>query len=142
MEILRKCGLETALSGFVPPAWLLSPAARKVVHAAGFRYVEYFSGIDIGSATLARKVVGLGSLSALEAVATAGYASLAARWTTADTRLAIHPADMRRPFSVRAMARLLAHLRGKLRPQSYVDFISAHAAAMAIPDKRSESARI
>jgi len=130
MDILRKSGLEAALWGFVPPAWLLSPAARKVVQAAGFRFVEYFSGIDIGSATLARRVMGLGSLSAIEAVATAGYATLAARWTAADTRLAIHPADMRRPFSARAMARLLARLREKLRPQNYADFVFAHAAAV------------
>ena len=44
-EIFRRAGLESALRGFIPPAWLLSRAAREVVDRAGFEFYELFDGI-------------------------------------------------------------------------------------------------
>ena len=43
--ILRRAGLEAATRAFVPPAWLLSAAAREVVARAGFAFHETFAGI-------------------------------------------------------------------------------------------------
>jgi predicted deacetylase len=42
--IIERCGLGGDVHGFVPPAWLLSPAARKVVEGAGFAFHERLSG--------------------------------------------------------------------------------------------------
>jgi len=125
--ILQGAGLASALHGFVPPAWLASKAATRVIRSSGFSFVEYFSGIEANGKRHARKVIGLGSLSAIEAWITAAFATIEARRATADTRLAIHPADMDRPYSARAMEKLFGRLREKFVSRSYADFLATRS---------------
>jgi predicted deacetylase len=123
-EIMRRAGLEVATRAFVPPAWLLSRAARDVVERAGFAFYEVFGGIIHDGRLRAPRVVGWGSLNAVETVATAVYADLQSRLPARDTRLAVHPADMRRPSQRRAITRVLTRLRARLRPRSYAAYLA------------------
>jgi predicted deacetylase len=142
--ILRRAGLASAARAFVPPAWLLSPAARDVVARAGFDFYELFAGIVHGGRARARRVIGWGSLNAVETVATAVYARAQALLPAADTRLAVHPADMRRPSQRRAIARVLARLAARARPQSYATYLELSSPrpgerAEALPSARAAS---
>jgi predicted deacetylase len=126
--ILRRAGLDAATRAFVPPAWLLSPAAAAAVEAVGFDFVERFDGIAVSGQRdrrLARRVIGWGSLSELEARATAIYAGWQARRAVVDTRLAVHPVDVDRPSQRRAVTRALARLLSRMRPLRYSDFLAA-----------------
>jgi uncharacterized protein len=130
--ILRRAGLEAATRAFVPPAWLLSRAARDVVSRAGFDFYEVFAGIvegarggGHGARLRASRVIGWGSLNGVEAVATDAYARLQTLLPVADTRLAVHPADMRRPAQRRSIAATLARLTSRARPQSYASYLGA-----------------
>jgi predicted deacetylase len=123
--ILRRAGLEAATRAFVPPAWLLSPAAREVVERAGFAYHETFAGIVHAGRLRAPRVIGWGSLNAVETVATAVYAGLQSRLPARDTRLAVHPADLRRASQPRAIARALGRLRERTHPQSYDAYLAS-----------------
>jgi predicted deacetylase len=125
IAILRRAGLEVATRAFVPPAWLLSRAAREVVEHAGFAFHETFAGIVHGGRVRAPRVIGWGSLNAVETVATALYADLQARLPARDTRLAVHPADLRRASQPRAIARALGRLRERTRPQSYDAYLAS-----------------
>ena len=66
-DILDRAGLSAAATGFVPPAWLLSRQARSAVEAAGFRFHESLGGIVADGRLLARRLIGWGSLNAIEA---------------------------------------------------------------------------
>jgi predicted deacetylase len=123
--ILRRAGLEAATRAFVPPAWLLSEEARVVVERAGFVFYETFAGIVHGGRVRAPRVIGWGSLNAVETIATALYADLQSRLPTRDTRVAVHPADMRRASQPRAIARALARLRERTHAQSYDSYLAA-----------------
>jgi predicted deacetylase len=125
--ILRRAGLGAATTAFVPPAWLLSPAARTVVAARGFDFYEVFGGIVHHGRTLAQRVIGWGSLNPVEAVATAVYAGLQSLRADVDTRLAIHPADMRRPGQRRAIERVVSRLAARMRAESYTTYLAARA---------------
>ena len=121
--ILRRAGLERASRSFVPPAWLLSPAARAVVAERGFDFYERFNGIIHHGNRYARRVIGWGSLSAIEAFATSIYADLQSATSNVDVRVAIHPADMRRPRQKRAIGRAVARLLSRMHPQSYTTYL-------------------
>jgi predicted deacetylase len=123
--ILRRAGLEAAARAFVPPAWLLSPAARQVVAGAPLDFYEVFGGIVQAGRLHASRVIGWGSLNAVEAGATAVYAWAQTRLPARDTRVAVHPADMRRPLQRRAIARALARLRERARPMGYATYLAA-----------------
>jgi predicted deacetylase len=123
--ILRRAGLESALRGFIPPAWLLSPAALEVVRGAGFEFYEVFGGIQHRGRRLVPRVIGWGSLSGLEARATALYADLQSWLPARDTRIAVHPADMRRPSQRRAVTRVLKRMLARAQPMSYDQYLSA-----------------
>jgi predicted deacetylase len=125
-EIFRRAGLESALRGFIPPAWLLSRAAREVVDRAGFEFYELFDGIVYRGRRLCPRVIGWGSLSEIEARATALYASVQSFLPPADTRLAVHPADMARASQRRAVRRVVARVLRRLRPVSYGAYLAAH----------------
>ena len=140
-ELLERAGLGAAARGFVPPAWLLSRAARRAVTDAGFAWFELFDGIHVGQdgrdeldgrdagpedspcPVLGRRLIGWGSLNALEAVATVAYASWQRRRPPADTRLCVHPADMHRPRVRASIARAVRALRERLRPLAYRELI-------------------
>jgi predicted deacetylase len=123
--ILRRAGLEAATRAFVPPAWLLSAGAREAVERAGFAYHETFAGIVHAGRVKVPRVIGWGSLNAVETFATALYAALQSRLPPRDTRVAIHPADLRRASQTRAIARVLARLRERARPQSYDAYLAS-----------------
>jgi uncharacterized protein len=132
--ILRRAGLEAATRAFVPPAWLLSRAARDVVSRAGFDFYELFAGIVQGAPggapvhagrRRAPRVIGWGSLNGIEAVATDAYTRLQTLAPATDTRLAVHPADMRRPAQRRSIAAALARLTSRARAQSYASFLAS-----------------
>ncbi len=123
-DILVRAGLEGATRAFVPPAWLLSPAGREVVAGRGFDFYELFGGIFHQGTRHARRVVGWGSLNPIETVATAIYADLQSIRAGLDTRLAIHPADMRVPAQRRAIRRTLARLLPRMRALSYAAYLT------------------
>jgi predicted deacetylase len=125
--LLRKAGLEDATRAFVPPAWQLSPAARAVIERISFDFYERFGGIVHGDRLRARRLIGWGSLNAVEAAATAIWASAQSRRSPADTRLAIHPADMRRPAQARAVRRALQRLLPRMRAMSYRAYLTSPA---------------
>jgi predicted deacetylase len=124
-DILRRAGLEPATRAFVPPAWLLSRAARQVVARAGFDFYEVFGGIVHGPRLRAPRVIGWGSLNAVETVATAAYAWAQTLLPARDTRVAVHPADMRRPLQRRGIARALGRLRDRTRAMSYATYLAS-----------------
>jgi predicted deacetylase len=125
--VMARAGLEQALEGFVPPAWLLSRGARAAVDRAGFSFYEVLGGIMKGGRRWAPRIIGLGSLTAWEARATALLASCQARLPAADTRLAIHPADLERNASTRSVERLLRTLLERCVPQSYERFLGGRS---------------
>ncbi len=120
-EIFDRAGLSA--DGFVAPAWLMSAAARSVVRAAGFGFVEHMAGIDFEARLHARRLIGFGSLTAIEAALTGVHA----RWETArapaDTRLALHPQDLARASTIVAIDRTLSALLARLEPMSYRTFL-------------------
>lgn len=122
--ILQRAGLPDATRAFVPPAWLLSRAARQVVAARGFAFYELFGGIVREGAVHAPRVVGWGSLNAVEAAATAWYADLQSRTARHDTRLAIHPADMLRPSQKAAIRRVVTRLSAAMPTFNYQTYLT------------------
>jgi predicted deacetylase len=127
-EILRRAGLEEATRAFIPPAWLMSRAAHSVIAGAGFDFYERFGGVMHARARYARRLIGWGSLSRVEASATALYASLKSRVGSTDTRIAVHPADMRWPGQQRAIEAALRRTLGRMRAESYTTFLARVAA--------------
>lgn len=122
-DILQRAGLSSATRAFVPPAWLLSRPARQVV-AARFAAYELFGGIVCEGAVHAPRVVGWGSLTAVEAAATALYADLQSRSPRPDTRLAIHPADMMRASQRAAVRRVVSRLSAAMQPFNYHAYLT------------------
>jgi predicted deacetylase len=126
--VIRRCELAEVVHGFVPPAWLLSPAAARVVSQSGFEFHEKLSGILAGDLVLARRLIGFGSLSSIESRLTSAHAWLQSHRRPADTRLAVHPADAQRTDTVEAIARTLRRLLPRLEPMNYMNFLrSQHA---------------
>jgi predicted deacetylase len=121
--ILVRAGLSGANTCFVPPAWLLSAEARAVVRAEGFDCHEEMRGIVTPTGLHARRLIGWGSLNSLEAFATRQWAAIQVRRGDADTRLAIHPADMTRPKTVASIRAALLALLPRLAPKSYRTFL-------------------
>lgn len=121
--VFHRAGLSAAVAGFVAPAWLMSDAARAVVRGAGFDFFEELGGIVCGGAVHARRLIGFGSLTRLEAALTGLHAHWQAGRTPADTRLALHPQDLLRPSTVAAIDSTLRSLLGRLEPQSYTWFL-------------------
>ena len=123
--ILVRAGLTSATTHFVPPAWLLSPEARAVVLAQGFACHEEMGGIVTAQGRHARRLVGWGSLNTLEACATRWWAALQMRRIPADTRLAIHPADMARPRTIASIRTVLRTLLARSTPKNYRAFLQS-----------------
>jgi predicted deacetylase len=119
----RRAGLAHATFGFVPPAWLASEEAAAVIERAGYLFHERLDGLHHRGRRRASRVIGFGSLGAAESAATAAWAELQLRRRPADTRLAIHPADLERPSSTRAVRRCLGKLLRSHRPLSYAAYL-------------------
>jgi predicted deacetylase len=122
--IFRRAGFESNVQGFVPPAWLLSPEALLALKkVAEFTFYERLTGIVYRDVIHARRLIGFGSLTWPEAHATAGYARLQTLRPPNDTRLAIHPADVARASSVKAIRVTLRRLLDHLEPMNYANFL-------------------
>jgi predicted deacetylase len=121
--IFRRAGLEEALQGFVPPAWLLSKAALIEVRRSGFAFYERLSGIVCRDVVQARRLIGFGSMTAIEARTTIAYGQWQSLRALRDTRLAIHPADMARASTVHAIRAIIGTLRNRLQPLSYSEYV-------------------
>jgi hypothetical protein len=90
---------------------------------AGFAWYEELGGICLDGARRARRVIGFGSVTSWESWATARLAAWQARRPPTDTRLAVRPADMDRPFSELALARVLRRLLDGRTPLGYGRFL-------------------
>ena len=123
--ILTSAGLEAATACFVPPAWLLSRGARAAVDGAGFAWTELYDGLHTPRGSRALRLIGWGSLNPIEAAATRAFAFVQRQRRSADTRLAVHPADMQRPAVRRSIAATARHLRRDLVPASYNRYLEA-----------------
>jgi predicted deacetylase len=127
--IVNRAGFGNDTHGFVPPAWMLSPAASDVIRRSGFAFHEQLSGIISHDEIFARRLVGFGSHSAVEAACTARFAWLQCRRSWADTRFAIHPADMLRGDTVEAIKLSLTRLKSGLTPMNYMSFLRSRGRA-------------
>jgi predicted deacetylase len=123
--VFERAGLGRQLYGFVPPAWLLSREAAAAVEARGFPFHERFGGIVHGHRVVARRLIGWGSQTAIEAIATSAWAWLQTRRAPADTRLAVHPPDLVRGTTRRSLVRTLRALVARLEPVSYATYLAA-----------------
>ena len=92
---------------------------------AGFDFYEVFDGIVHGGRLRARRGVVWGSLNAFEALVTDLYVRAKIRLPLADTRLAIHPADMTRPQQRRAVRDAVTRLVPQMRALSYRSYLDA-----------------
>ncbi len=123
-DILERAGLSVAATGFVPPAWLLSRQARSVVDAAGFRFHETLRGIVADGRLFARRLIGWGSLNAVESSVTCWWAAIQRRRAPVDTRFAIHPADMVRARTLASVRHTLDVLVAGMALLSYRDYLA------------------
>lgn len=121
--IFSRAQLDARLLGFVPPAWLLSRGAAAAVAAQGFAFCERFTGLVRGDRVLARRLIGWGSRTAVEAIATSGWAWVQSRRARVDTRVAVHPPDIRRGVTRRSLVRTVRALATRLEPVSYATYL-------------------
>jgi predicted deacetylase len=117
--ILERAGLGSAITSFVPPAWLLSKQARAVVRSYDFDWYEELGGIVTKQGIMARRLIGWGSLNLLEVYVTTWWAAFQRHRRIVDTRLAIHPIDMNRKLTVRSIRACLSSLLPRTTPFSY-----------------------
>ncbi|MEO6772069.1 MAG: DUF2334 domain-containing protein [Kofleriaceae bacterium] len=125
--IFVRAGLANRVRGFVPPAWMLSSGAATAIRARGYEFYETFAGIVIRERVLARRLIGWGSLTVVEASATASWARVQVRRRPCDTRLAVHPPDLARPTTRRSLLRTVRALLDQLRPVSYAAYVAENA---------------
>ena len=106
---LRNLGLEPI--GFVPPAWLCRPAAHHAVADSGLRFSEDERGLHLhpGGRVIPAPAVRWSSRTAFRAHGSALVAAI--RWRLQRNRpvirLALHPADLRHPATIRSLERAL-----------------------------------
>jgi hypothetical protein len=93
------------------------PRGARRGRATGVRFLRGLRG-DRSRATVAgRPGHLLGLIESRRSVVTAGYADLQSATPAPDTRLAIHPADMRLPGQRRAIRRTICRLLPRMRPR-------------------------
>ncbi len=122
--ILERAGFAAATRSFVPPAWQLSSEARDVVRGAGYEFYEILGGIVTKQGVHARRLIGWGALSRIEAHATSWWAALQRRRRPTDTRLAIHPADLARQVTTDSIRACLQQLLPCTAPCTYRAFLA------------------
>jgi len=86
--LFQAVGLDEALRGFVPPAWLLSFEARTELDRLHIAFSEGLGGIELGARRLAARLIGWGARSVWESLLTALHAELQCLRSPSDTRLA------------------------------------------------------
>jgi predicted deacetylase len=136
--IFERAGLTERLTGFVPPAWMLSRAATVALAARAYAFHETFRGIETAGQVTARRLIGWGSLTGLEALATSLWARVQLARTAVDTRLAVHPADVSRAVTRRSVTRTMKGLLASHQPVSY----ATHLRTVALGHRVLEQAAI
>ncbi len=123
-SIMEKAGFSSAAKRFIPPAWLLSRACLVAVRQADYEFYELLDGIHWHDRVLAPRLIGWGSLTAIESHLTSTWAHLNSVRSPHDTRLVIHPVDMSRPVSRRSLVQVLSRMCEKLVPVSYSRYLN------------------
>jgi predicted deacetylase len=133
-SIMQRAGLADATAAFVPPAWLLSRDAATSVDRENFTFVERYAGIEVrrsssepAKRTVARRLIGWGSLTAFDAAVTRLWAAIQTRRAPVDTRLAVHPQDMARQGVRSAISKTVSKLvvQRAMAPMRYDEFVAA-----------------
>lgn len=75
-SIMEKAGFSSAAKRFIPPAWLLSRACLVAVRQADYEFYELLDGIHWHDRVLAPRLIGWGSLTAIESHLTSTWAHL------------------------------------------------------------------
>jgi predicted deacetylase len=132
-EILYRAGLLRAAQAFVPPAWLLSLAARRAIAGRGFDFYEVLGGI-VGRGRLgARRLLGWQAVS----VAETRIASVLSPWQRRppdqDMRLAIHPDDIARPQQQRAICDVVTGLLPQVHLSNYLTYLGDRGNPLSPP---------
>ena len=134
-EIFRRAGLRERITGFVPPAWMLSRAAASALASRAYAFHETFRGIEAGGQVTARRLIGWGSLTGLEAIATSLWARVQLARTAVDTRLAVHPGDVARPLTRRSLIRTTRALVASHQLASYATHLRTVALDSPVRDR-------
>ena len=126
--LFHAVGLDEALRGFVPPAWLLSSEARTELGRSQIAFSEGLGGIELGARRLATRLIGWGARSVLESLLTALHAELQSLRRPSDMRLAVHPRDITSRLCTRSIERCLHRLSARAEPLSYAGYLARIAA--------------
>jgi len=138
--LFQAVGLDEALRGFVPPAWLLSFEARTELDRLNIAFSEGLGGIELGARRLAARLIGWGARSVLESLLTALHAELQCLRSPSDTRLAVHPRDMTSRLCTRSIQRCLHRLCARTEPLNYAGYLACIAARTPSPAAASSTA--
>jgi predicted deacetylase len=117
--IMRRAGFEQSLTGFIPPAWLLSREAESAIAAAGFLFYERWGGIVRNGRVLAPRLVG-----GFETRSHRIWSLLQSLREPRHTRLAIHPGEFDAP-ALRWLLLTLRVLRARLQTARYDQLLAA-----------------
>lgn len=101
------------LAGFVAPAWMMNPAAREALRTMPFSYMTEYGGLALlpqFQRLHAPALVYSSRIRSADAVMRSAMTLLAASQAQAPLlRVALHPADVRRPANLRHAQRIIAH---------------------------------
>jgi predicted deacetylase len=122
--IFERAGLGEHMVGFAPPAWLLSREAERAVNLLGFAFHERLGGIVCERSVVARRLIGWGSRTAIEAVATSLWAWLHTMRAPRDTRVAVHPTDVCSRIARSSLRRTIRASLMHLEPASYATYLA------------------
>ena len=123
--LMAEAGFASAAERFIPPAWLLSDAALIAVKQTDLLFYELLRGIYWRGRVFSQRLIGWGSLTAIESHLTSALALCTSLRSPRDTRLVIHPADMFRQQSRKSLVRVLSRMCDKLVPTNYDNYLSA-----------------
>lgn len=111
-------------TGFIAPAWLLSPAAREAVREAGFRYTTFLTGVETfspGSGFIRARSLVYSPRNLWRRVCSLAYnAGLARRLESAPLmRLGLHPPDYQHANLWRQVRRIVTKAASAQRVETY-----------------------
>jgi len=125
LALLKEAGL--AVSGFVPPAWLLSHGGREALRGAGFEYTALLNHIDL---LQQRRRVYAPSLvfscrSLWRRAASILWVQFWLRWNWCQPilRIAVHPVDFEHPAVEKALFRVARTVLKRRVPRTYADLM-------------------
>lgn len=126
LAALRDLGL--APRGFVAPAWLLSPAARRVLVARGFAYTTTWGTLDLLPQDLRLPAPALVWSSRSPGRRALSRAVVRARFFACRRasllRIAVHPGDLADPGIRRGLLGFLERAAAERRPRTYLEVVA------------------